>query len=50
MLIRYADMQLKEDGVQVVYHHSKVAHNIGPLLERMGYEAVDLIYAKRLDK
>lgn len=48
--IRWCDQQLKADGIQVVYHHVKKAHNFGPLLERMDYELVDLIYAKRLDQ
>lgn len=49
-LIKWCDEQLKAEGVQVVYHHVKAAHNFGPLLERMGYSLVDLIYAKRLDE
>lgn len=48
-LIAYADESLRKDGVQVVYHHVKAAHNFGPLLERMGYELSDLIYSRRLD-
>lgn len=48
--ISWCDEQLKSSGVQAVYHHVKKAHNFGPLLERDGYELVDLIYAKRLDK
>lgn len=48
--IKWCDEQLKEEKVQAVYHHVKAAHNFGPLLERMGYELVDLIYARRLDK
>lgn len=48
-LIKWADEQLKLDGVQTVAHHVKSAHNFGPLLERMGYRCVDLIYVKRLD-
>lgn len=47
--IAWCDEQLRIDGVQAVYHHVKQAHNFGPLLERMGYELVDLIYARRLD-
>lgn len=50
MLIAYADQELAAEGVQAVYHHVKTAHNWGKLLERMGYEAVDVIYAKRLDR
>ena len=48
--IAWCDDQLKLEGVQAVYHHVKQAHNFGPLLERLGYSLVDLIYAKRLDK
>lgn len=49
-LIAYCDDQLRADGVQVVYQHVKVAHNFGPLLERIGYEHVEHIYARRLDQ
>lgn len=49
-LIVWADNDLRREGVQAVYHHVKAAHNFGPLLERMGYALIDLIYAKRLDK
>jgi len=49
-LIKWCDEQLKAEGVQLVLHHVKAAHNFGPMLERMGYELVDLIYTKRLDK
>lgn len=48
--LKYCDEQLKADGVQAVYHHVKAAHNFGKVLERQGYELVDLIYTKRLDK
>lgn len=48
--VRWCDEQLARTAVQAVYHHVKAAHNFGPLLERQGYELVDLIYAKRLDK
>ncbi len=48
--IRWCDTQLSVEGVQAVYQHVKTKHNFGPALERMGYELVDLIYAKRLDK
>lgn len=47
--IAWCDAQLKEEGVQAVYHHVKAAHDFGRLLERQGYDLVDLIYAKRLD-
>jgi GNAT superfamily N-acetyltransferase len=47
--IAWCDEQLKSEGIQVVYHHVKKAHNFGPMLERMGYELVDLIYARRVN-
>lgn len=48
--ILWCDEQLRAEGVQAVYHHVKTAHNFGPMLERFGYQLVDLIYARRLDK
>lgn len=49
-LINYCDFELKKEGVQVSYHHVKFAKNFGPLLEKLGYQAVDAIYGRRLDK
>lgn len=49
-LIAFADAQLAAEGVQVTYQHSKVVHDIGAILERQGYELVDAVYAKRLDR
>lgn len=50
-LLRYADAQLAADGVQAVFHHQKVAHPaLGKVLEHRGYEHVENIWAKRLDK
>ena len=49
-LIRFSENELRREGVQAVYQHEKIAHpELGQLLRRMGYEAVDTIYAKRLD-
>lgn len=48
--IRFCDRELQQEHVQAVYHHVKAAHNFGLLLQRIGYELVDLIYARRLDK
>jgi GNAT superfamily N-acetyltransferase len=47
--IDWCDTQLRTEGVQVVYHHMKAAHDFGPLLERLGYTLMDKIYARRLD-
>lgn len=50
-LIQFADEQLRAEGVQVVIQHTKARAdlNIGPLLERMGYELMDHLYVRRLD-
>ena len=48
--IKWCDSQLKSEGVQAVYHHVKKSHNWGPMLERMGYQLIDLVYGKRLDQ
>jgi hypothetical protein len=48
--IEFCDDALRSEGVQVVYQHSKAAHDFGRLLKHIGYEHVDQIYARRLDK
>lgn len=49
-LILFAERHLRAEGVQFTYQHSKASAelDIGPLLERLGYELVDTIWAKRL--
>lgn len=47
--VDYCDGQLKELGCQLTAHHIKTKHNWGQMLEKKGYELVDLIYVKRLD-
>ena len=49
-LIRHAEECLRAEGVQVIYHHVKRTNRVGELLERLGYEQVEHIYAKRLDR
>jgi GNAT superfamily N-acetyltransferase len=49
-LIRVAETRLRAEGVQVIYHHAKRTNRVGELLERLGYEHVENVYAKRLDK
>lgn len=49
-LFEYAEGLLKTFGVQVVSQHMKAAHSYGRMLERRGYELMDLIYVKRLDR
>lgn len=50
-LIEFADRELRQEGVQVVFQHMKAREGLsfGPLLERLGYELVDHVYARRLD-
>lgn len=47
--LNWCDTQLQAEGVQVVRHHIKAAHNFGPALLRIGYTLEDLIYSRRLD-
>jgi GNAT superfamily N-acetyltransferase len=50
-LVQFCEDALRAEGVQAVYHHAKVAHEpLQILLSHMGYEAVDIIFAKRLDR
>ena len=45
----YVDDNLRKEGVQVVYQHSKIAHPaLGRMLERIGYTAVETVYQRRL--
>lgn len=46
--LTWCDEQLRGDGVEIVYHHVKVAHNWGQMLERNGYIHMEHIYAKRI--
>ncbi len=49
-LIQYSERQLAAEGVQAVYHHCKTTNQVGRLLVRLGYELIDEVYGKRLDK
>jgi len=48
-LLAFSHTQLADEHVQVVYQHVKLAHDFGRLLERLGYEPIERIFAKRLD-
>ncbi len=48
--VAWCDEQLSIEGVQVSYHHVKASKDFGSMLEHQGYELVDRIYAKRLDR
>lgn len=47
--ISWCDAQLQAEGVQTIYHYSKKSHDFGLLLERIGYQLVDLVYVKRVN-
>lgn len=48
-LLRYADEQLAQEGVQVVYQHTSMARDFGPVLTRfLGYRPIATVYGKRL--
>jgi len=50
-LIQYSEDQLKTEGVQVCYHHVKVSTpDTVALFHKLGYEDIDLIVGKRLDR
>ncbi|MFO0467329.1 MAG: GNAT family N-acetyltransferase [bacterium] len=50
-LVEFADAQLAIEGVQCVYHHVKDAHPaLGRILGFLGYEPVERVYVKRLDR
>ena len=45
--IKYFDEQLADEGVSIVYQTVKPAVDYSPLLERLGYEAVETTYVRR---
>lgn len=50
-LIRHAERELRAEGVKLIYHHQKVATPaLGCLLKALGYEHLENIWGKRLDK
>lgn len=46
--IFWCEEKLRSFGVQVVYHHVKVKHDWGKLLEQNGYDLIEKVYGKRL--
>lgn len=47
-LIRFAETELKREGVQVIYHHTKLAHpNLAGLLAHFGYQEIERVWVKR---
>jgi len=50
-LIQYSEEQLRAEGVQVIFQHLKVSTpETIALFHKLGYEDIDLIVGKRLDR
>jgi hypothetical protein len=47
-LLRYAEIGLRAQGVRKIYYHVKRERDFGRLLDHMGYEDVERMYAKVL--
>lgn len=47
--IAFCDEALRKEGIQVVSQHMKSKFSFGPMLERIGYELMDLVYVRRLN-
>ena len=45
-LIKFSEQQLKADGVAVIVQNTKLAHDFGPILERLGYSQSERIFTK----
>lgn len=48
--IEWCDAQLRREGVQVVTQHMKLAHEFSATLNQLGYEAVETLWQRRLDR
>ena len=46
--LKWTEGELAHEGVGVIGQHVRATHNFGPMLERMGYELVELIYQRRI--
>ena len=50
-LIRFSEVELRNEGVQVIAQHAKEAHPaLIRILERTGYDRQDVVLTKRLDR
>lgn len=51
-LLFFAEEQLRAEGVTMLVQHTKTTpgHDLGPYLMRRGYEPLDMLYVKRLDR
>lgn len=49
-MLQWCDEQLAAEGVDFVHQHVKVAHDFGVLLKRLGYEHVEQLWTRRLER
>lgn len=47
-MLMAAEKALGERGVNVITNKVKIAHDVGVLFERMGFDAIERVYAKRI--
>jgi len=47
-LFKFLEESLKEKNVQRIYMGTKLKLDIGPILERLGYKAIERIYTKMI--
>ena len=47
--IKWCDDELKSLGVKMVFQNVSYARDFSPLLKRLGYQIIDVIYARRLN-
>lgn len=45
--LKWCSDQLLEEGCEVVFQHINARHDFGPVLQRMGYKLVDLVYGRK---
>ena len=45
-MLRFAELGLKAQGVQKIYYHVKQTKDFGRLLEHLGYQDVERMYAR----
>jgi len=50
IFLRWCDEQLRDEGVELVYQYSSDSHDIGPVLKRIGYDSVQVLWARKLSE
>lgn len=46
--LRWCDLELEKEGVRVIHHQVSLQKDLGALFLRMGYEAMDITFAKKI--